>query len=48
MTGPLWIVTALTFGLVPLGPMAVFIIGLWYIYRCVRGWLRFNDGQPPR
>lgn len=29
------------------GLVAWSIIGLWYIYRCVRGWLRFNDGRPP-
>ena len=23
------------------------IVGLWYLYRCIRGWLRFNDGRPP-
>ena len=22
-------------------------VGLWYIYRCVRGWIRFNNGEPP-
>ena len=23
------------------------VIGIWYIYRCIRGWLRFNDGRTP-
>jgi uncharacterized membrane protein len=27
--------------------MAYAIIGLWYLYRCLRGWLRFNDGRLP-
>jgi uncharacterized membrane protein len=42
VTGPLWLLF-----LFP-GWFAYGIIGIWYIYRCVRGWLRFNDGQPPR
>lgn len=29
------------------GMVAWFIIGLWYLYRCVKGWLRFNDNRPP-
>jgi uncharacterized membrane protein len=24
------------------------IVGLWYLYRCIRGWLRFNDNRDPR
>src|SRR5205823_6139069 len=40
VTGPLWLLFV-----VP-GWIAYSIIGLWYIYRCVRGWLRFNDGRP--
>jgi uncharacterized membrane protein len=47
LTFPLWVVTAITFGWVPLGPLAVFLIGVWYLYRCIRGWLRFNDGRAP-
>lgn len=39
VTGPLWLLLALP------GLAAYSIIGLWYIYRCVRGWLRFNDGR---
>lgn len=26
--------------------VAVFLIGVWIIYRVVRGWLRLKDGQP--
>ena len=39
VTGPLWI-------LVIPGWIAYTIIGIWYLYRCIRGWLRFNDNQP--
>jgi uncharacterized membrane protein len=39
VTGPLWLVF-----IIP-GWIAYCIIGLWYIYRCVRGWLRFNEGR---
>jgi uncharacterized membrane protein len=33
--------------LLPLGPIAYTVIGLWYLYRCLRGWLRFADGRAP-
>jgi uncharacterized membrane protein len=39
VTGPLWLLFVLP------GWIAYSIIGLWYIYRCVRGWLRFNEGR---
>jgi len=42
VTGPLWLL------FIAPGWIAYSIIGLWYIYRCIRGWLRFNDGRPPR
>ena len=29
------------------GIIAHAIVGLWYLYRCIRGWLRFNDNRPP-
>jgi len=41
VTGPLWLL------LVAPGWIAYSLIGLWYIYRCIRGWLRFNDGRAP-
>lgn len=39
---PLWLV----FGLP--GALAYAIIGLWYLYRCIKGWLRFADGRLPQ
>jgi uncharacterized membrane protein len=39
VTGPLWLLFVLP------GWIAYSIIGLWYIYRCIRGWLRFNEGR---
>lgn len=24
------------------------VLGIWYMYRFIRGWLRFSDGKPPR
>ena len=27
-------------------PVGVFIVGIWVMYRVVRGWLRLRDGQP--
>lgn len=41
VTGPLWLLFFLP------GMAAYTIIGLWYLYRCLRGWLRFNDHRPP-
>jgi uncharacterized membrane protein len=41
VAGPLWLLLFLP------GAIAYTIIGLWYLYRCLRGWLRFNDGRPP-
>ena len=38
---PLWLL------LVVPGLVAYTVIGLWYLYRCLRGWLRFNDGRLP-
>ena len=29
------------------GALAWFVIGAWYLYRCIRGWLRFNDNRTP-
>lgn len=29
------------------GFIAWFVIGAWYLYRCIRGWLRFNDNRLP-
>lgn len=37
---PLWLMF-----LVP-GMVAYGIVGLWYLYRYIRGWLRFTDGKP--
>jgi uncharacterized membrane protein len=27
------------------GMFAWAIVGLWYLYRCIKGWLRFNDNR---
>jgi uncharacterized membrane protein len=29
------------------GVIAQAIVGLWYLYRCIKGWLRFNDHRSP-
>jgi uncharacterized membrane protein len=28
------------------GAVAWFVVGLWYLYRCLRGWIAFNDRRP--
>ncbi|MDQ6881253.1 MAG: hypothetical protein M3150_04070 [Pseudomonadota bacterium] len=42
VTAPLWLVLFFP------GALAYFIIWLWYLYRCVKGWMRFADGRLPR
>jgi uncharacterized membrane protein len=42
VTAPLWLLFVFP------GFIAYVIVGLWYLYRCIRGWLRFNDNRPPR
>ena len=29
------------------GFIAWFVVGAWYLYRCIRGWIRFNDNRLP-
>jgi uncharacterized membrane protein len=41
LTGPLWFLLVLP------GAAAYTLIGAWYLYRCLRGWLRFNDNRFP-
>jgi uncharacterized membrane protein len=41
VTGPLWLLLFFP------GAVAYTIVGLWYLYRCLRGWLRFADGRSP-
>jgi len=41
VTGPLWLLLFFP------GVIAYTIIGLWYLYRCLRGWLRFTENRPP-
>ena len=42
VTSPLWLLLFLP------GAIAYGIVGLWYLYRCIRGWLRFSEGRPAR
>lgn len=41
VTAPLWLVFFFP------GAVAWFIVWLWYLYRCLRGWMRFADGKSP-
>ena len=41
VTSPLWLLFFFP------GAIAYTIVGLWYLYRCLRGWLRFADSRPP-
>jgi uncharacterized membrane protein len=42
VTSPLYLLLILP------GVIAQGIVGLWYLYRCIKGWLRFNDNRDPR
>ena len=39
LLSPLWLL------LIAPGMMACGIVWLWYLYRCIKGWLRFNRNQ---
>jgi uncharacterized membrane protein len=41
LTSPLYLLLLLP------GMIAHTIVLLWYLYRCIRGWLRFTDGRTP-
>jgi uncharacterized membrane protein len=41
VSSPLWMLLFLP------GAIAWTVIGAWYLYRCLRGWLRFNDNRMP-
>jgi uncharacterized membrane protein len=41
VTSPLYLLLVLP------GAVAHGIVLLWYLYRCIRGWLRFTEGRPP-
>lgn len=32
--------------IVGIGILILIGVGIWYIYRIVKGWLKLNDGQP--
>lgn len=40
VTTPLYILFVLP------GVIAWFVVGAWYVYRCIRGWMLFNDNRP--
>ncbi len=42
VTSPLYLLLVLP------GRIAQGVVGLWYLYRCIKGWLRFNDRREPR
>ena len=41
VTAPLWLLFVLP------GALAYTIVGLWYLYRCLRGLFKFSEGKPP-
>jgi uncharacterized membrane protein len=40
LLSPLWLLFIFP------GAVAYGIVWLWYLYRCIRGWMRFNSNQP--
>lgn len=45
----LWLVVCAPLWLLFIFPgwAAYFAVLLWYLYRCIKGWLRFNGDRPP-
>ncbi|RYG14707.1 MAG: hypothetical protein EON92_01060 [Burkholderiales bacterium] len=41
VTSPLWLLLFFP------GAIAWGLVGLWYLYRCIRGWLRFSSHRLP-
>jgi len=41
LTGPLWLLFILP------GMVACSVVGLWYLYRCIRGWVHFSENKLP-
>jgi uncharacterized membrane protein len=41
------LVMGVTIILLPLAWLPYTVVGFWYLYRCIRGWLRFNDNRAP-
>ena len=41
LTSPLYLLLVLP------GVIAQGVVGLWYLYRCIKGWVRFNDNRTP-
>lgn len=41
LAAPLWLLFFLP------GMAAYTVVGLWYLYRCLKGWLRFTDNRLP-
>ena len=41
LLSPLWLLLVLP------GAIAYGIVWLWYLYRCVKGWMHFNDNRLP-
>lgn len=39
---PLWLLFVFP------GAAAYTVLGLWYLYRCIKGWLRFSDNRLPQ
>ena len=42
LLSPLWLLFFLP------GALAYALVWLWYLYRCLKGWLRFNDHRWPQ
>jgi uncharacterized membrane protein len=41
LASPLWLLLFLP------GLIGYTVVALWYLYRCLRGWVRFNENQMP-
>ena len=46
IAGIVTVLMAITIILIPLAWVPLTIVGVWYLYRVIRGWLRLNDRLP--
>lgn len=47
VSGVVTLVMMATIILIVVAWLPFMVVGAWYIYRFLRGWLRFNDGRAP-
>ncbi len=42
------LIMSITIILLPLAWLPFSVVGLWYLYRCIKGWVRFSGNREPQ